>query len=71
MKLKSENVIKLKRKVGRKTGRQTGGHYERVKGNKSLSNNEEKKESDVSNTRENVEDKGSTKAPAVSHAKEL
>lgn len=66
----SENVIKQKRE-GCRTERQTGGDHERVKGNKSPSNNEKKKESDVSNRRENVEDKGSTKAPAVSHAKEL
>lgn len=70
MESKSENEIKLKR-VGCRTEGRTGGNHERVKGNKSPSNNEKKKESDVANMRENAEDKESTKAPAVSHAKEL
>lgn len=70
MESKSENEIKLKR-VGSGAERQTGGDHKGVKGNKSPSNNEKKKERDVANMRENVEDKESTKAPAVSHAREL
>lgn len=70
MESKSENEIKLKR-VGCRPGRRTGGDHERVKGNKSPSNSERKKESDVANMRENAEDKESRKAPAVSHAEEL
>lgn len=69
-------MIKQKRKVGWKTGRQPGGEC-KVNGDKSLSNNKKdlKKKKEMQKRciqhKENVEDKGSTKAPAGSHAKRI
>lgn len=64
MKSKWENVIKQKKKVGCKTERQPGGEV------KSKSIQQWEKGRCIQH-KENVEDKGSTKAPVGSHAREL